>query len=188
MLRTTETYTSQFEADIHAFPCQLAHVHINLTTGIDRDQAFRNMPFPTDQHRVEHICDCLALAILVPVEDLNEEIRAGAPDKSLAEDLACKFCVSRELIFRQFRDRGLVTNQEFIDAKQEWDSQPASAKGSAGGNYYRTKIAYLGEEYVALAFKRFHQDRIDEEELADYLAIKPKHLDQLEDALFEVSR
>ena len=36
------------------------------------------------------------------------------------------------------------------------------------------QIAYLGEEYVSLAFKRFYQDRIDEEELADYLNVKPK--------------
>lgn len=165
---------------------ELAHLLFH-TSGIDRDEAFRQ-PFPADQHRIEHICDCLALAILVPDEDLSEEIRACAPDKSLAEELSCKFCVSRELIFRRFLDHGLVTDQEFIDAKQEWDSQPARAKGGVGGNYYRTKIAYLGEEYITLAFKRFYQDRIDEEELADYLAIKPKHLDQLEDTLFEVSR
>ena len=165
---------------------ELAHLLFH-TSGIDRDAAFRQ-PFQDDMYRIEKTCDCLASAILVPEEALSEEFLARAADTSLAEDLARKFCVSRELIFRQFRDRGLVTNQEFIDAKQEWDTQPASAKGSAGGNYYRTKIAYLGEEYITLAFKRFHQDRIDEEQLADYLAIKPKHLDQLEDTLFEVSR
>ncbi len=165
---------------------ELAHLLLQ-TSGIDRDASFRQ-PYQADMHRIEKKCDCLASAILVPEEDLREEILACAPDKSLAEDLACKFRVSRELIFRRFQDRGLVTNQEFKDAKQEWDSQLARAKGGVGGNYYLTKIAYLGEEYITLAFKRFYQDRIDEEELADYLAIKPKHLDQLEDTLFEVSR
>ena len=67
---------------------------------------------------------------------------------------------------------------------QKWSSQLVKTGGGSGGNYFRRKIAYLGEEYITLAFKRFYQDRIDEEELADYLAIKPKYIDQLEDALF----
>ncbi|MCY4071675.1 MAG: ImmA/IrrE family metallo-endopeptidase [Chloroflexi bacterium] len=165
---------------------ELAHLLLHMS-GIDRDTAFRQ-PFPADKRRIEKTCDSLASAILVPEEALNAEILACAADRSLAEDLARKFCVSKELIFRRFRDRGLVTDQAFTDAKQEWDSQLARDEGDIGGNYYRTKIAYLGEEYITLAFKRFYQDRIDEEELADYLAIKPKHLGQLEDTLFEVSR
>ena len=50
------------------------------------------------------------------------------------------------------------------------------------------KLRTLARSILHLAFKRFYQDRIDEEELADYLAIKPKYIDQLEDTLFEVSR
>lgn len=164
---------------------ELAHLLLH-TSGIDRDAAFRQ-PFPADNHRIEKTCACLASAILVPEEALNEDIPACAADKSLAEDLASKFCVSREVIFRRFRDRGLVTDLEFKDAKQEWDSQLTRDVGG-GGNFYHTKIANLGEEYITLAFRRFYQDRIDEEELADYLAIKQKNIDRLEDTLFEVSR
>ena len=174
---TRQTYTLFHE---------LAHLLLH-TSGIDREGAFLQ-PFPPNKHRIEKTCVCLASAILVPDEALNEEIPAGKADKSKAEDLASKFSVSREVIFRRLRDRGLVTDLEFIDAKREWDSQFARHSGGVGGNYFRTKIAYLGKEYITLAFKRFYQDRIDEEELADYLAIKPKHIDQLEDTLFEVSR
>lgn len=156
------------------------------TSGIDRDVAFQR-PFPADKHRVEMTCNCLASAILVPKEALNKEVSACAADKTLAENLARKFCVSREFVLRRFRERGLVTDAEYNDAKHEWDSEVAKYRAGGGGSFFETKVEYLGKEYITVAFKRFYQDRIDEEELADYLAIKPKHLDQLEDALFEVS-
>lgn len=164
---------------------ELAHLLLH-TSGIDRDKAFRQ-PFPPDKHRIEKTCDCLAAAILVPDDALRKEIAGCTADTTLADTLARKFCVSRELIYRRFRDQGLVTHSQYEVARKQWDSELVKTGGASGGNYFRTKIAHLGEEYVTLAFERFYQDRIDEEELADYLAIKPKHIDQLEDTLFEVS-
>ena len=80
----------------------------------------------------------------------------------------------------------LISRAEYKAATLEWNAQASKPK-KPGGHYYRTKIAYLGEEYIELAFKRFYEERIDEVELADYLAIKPKNLDKLEDTLLEGS-
>jgi len=165
---------------------ELAHLLFH-TSGMEKDIAFRR-PFPTGKQHIEATCNRLAAAILVPDDAFSKEIFGCTADTSLADTLARKFCVSRELIYRRFRDRGLVTDSQYEEAKKKWDSHLVKTGGGRGGNYFRTKIAYLGEEYITLAFKRFYQDRIDEEELADYLAIKPKHIDQLEDTLFEVSR
>lgn len=165
---------------------ELAHL-LFQTSGIEKDAAFRR-PFPADKQQIEETCNRLAAAILVPDDAFNKEIDGCTADTSLADALAHRFCVSRELIYRRFRDRGLVTDSQYKAAKNEWDSRLAKSRAPSGGNYFHTKIAYLGEEYITLAFKRFYQDRIDEEELADYLAIKPKHIDQLEDTLFEVSK
>ena len=165
---------------------ELAHLLFH-TSGIEKDVAFRQ-PFPADKQQIEETCSRLAAAILVPDDAFSREVFGCEADTTTAETLARKFCVSRELIYCRFRDRGLVTDYQYELAKKEWDSRIVRKGGGGGGNYFRTKIAYLGEEYITLAFKRFYQDRIDEEELADYLAIKPKHIDQLEDTLFEVSR
>ncbi len=164
---------------------ELAHL-IFGTSGIDSEVEFEN-PLPANHRRIEIKCNRLAAEILVPEEALTKEIGYRKATKSLAETLAGRFCVSREVIFRKFLDRGLVSEAAYEAAKQEWDSQVTRRRGNGGGNFYRTRIAYLGEDYISLAFKRYYQDRIDEEELADYLAIKPKHLDQLEDMLFEAS-
>ena len=125
--------------------------------------------------------------MLVPEKALIDQMGDQTASTSLAESLARKFCVSREVILRRFLDRGLVSRAEYEAAKDERDNQSAKGRGGGGGNFYRTRIAYLGEEYISLAFKRFYQDRIDEEELADYLAIKPKHIEQLEDTLMGLS-
>mgnify|MGYP000551277945 FL=1 len=50
-----------------------------------------------------------------------------------------------------------------------------------GGDHYNTKIAYLGTEYINLAFQRFYQNRIDSDQLADILDTKPKNLTRLEE-------
>ena len=165
---------------------ELAHLLVH-TSGIEKDAAFRQ-PFPADKQHIEETCNRLATAILVPDDAFNKEILGCTADASLADTLARKFCVSRELVYRRFRDRGLVTDSQYEATTKEWESRLANTRGGSGGNYFLTKIAHLGEEYITLAFKRFYQARIDEEELADYLTIKPKHIDQLEDALFEVSR
>lgn len=165
---------------------ELAHL-LFQTSGLDKDVAFHRQ-FSAENYLVEATCNRLATAILVPDDAFTKEFSGCDADRSTADALARKFCVSSELIYRRFRDRGLVADSQLEAATNEWDSRPVETGGARGRNYFHTKIAYLGEEYVTLAFKRFYQDRIDEEELADYLAIKPKHIDQLEDALVEVVR
>ena len=161
---------------------ELAHLLFN-TSGMDKDLAFRQ-PLPADKQHIEATCNRLAAEILVPEHALNQEIRDLTDPKSDAGVLALKFGVSREVIFRRFRDRQLVTNAEYAAATQEWHAQRGE-RGGGGGNFYRTKIAYLGEEYISLALRRFYENRIDDEELADYLDVLPKNLERLEDAFFQ---
>ena len=161
---------------------ELAHLLFH-TSGLDITKEFRT-PLDAHKQRIETICNQLAAAILVPEEAFDRELQAWGDPKTGAEYLAKKFSVSREVIYRKFLDRDLVTDADYKAAAIEWSAQRSSQKGG-GGNFYRTKIRYLGEEYITLAFQRYYQDRIDEEQLADYLAIKPTQIDQLEDTLFE---
>ena len=65
-------------------------------------------------------------------------------------------------------------------AVDEWNSQRQSA-GSGGGNHYYTKLTYLGREYVGLVLREYHQNRIDETQLAEYLDTKPRNVATLEE-------
>src|SRR5262249_11147813 len=104
---------------------------------------------------------------------------ARPPTEATAEYLANLFHVSREFIYRKFLDRGLVGQAEYESASRRWAEQQKTDEG--GGNYYRTKIAYLGSNYINLALSQYYQNRIDEAQLAEYLDIKPRSLGALEE-------
>ena len=152
------------------------------TSGVDMRREFR-IALPSEYSRLESQCNALAGAVLVPDDALDKELRAEPQPRLEAERLSKKFSVSREVIYRKFLNRELISQSEYQTATSQWADQRSNVKRN-GGNFYRTRIAYLGEEYIALAFRRYYEDRIDEEELANYLAVKPKQIDPLEETFF----
>ncbi len=157
---------------------ELAHLLFH-TSGVDSDSKFQS-PMPEAYSRIEMRCNAFAGAFLVPDDALDQRIRSEVEPELEAERLSQVFCVSREVILRKLLDRQLVSPLEYRKTVITWrDKAKPTAQG--GGNYYRTQVAYLGEEYIELAFKRLEENKIDEEELADYLAVAPKNLDTLED-------
>ena len=115
---------------------------------------------------------------MMPTDWFNEATADLPPNQASAEHLAERFSVSREFVYREFRERDLITAGEYQRAARQWAEQIQS--GSGRGNHYYTKIAYLGTEYINLAFRRYYQNRIDYDQLADFLDMKPRHLTQLE--------
>ena len=161
---------------------ELAHL-LYRTSGVDRQGDFENK-FLSEHERTEQQCNALANAILVPEEEFNLARAPGRFDRTEAISLAKRFSVSREVIYRKFRDRKWIAQGEYEAAVAEWAEQfRLSQKLKSSGDQYRTWLTYLGEDYVALAFRRYYEERIDNEELAEYLGIKPKYIDALEETL-----
>ncbi len=161
---------------------ELAHL-IYRTSGVFMTRTFGQSP-PADKLQIEKKCNALAALILVPEEEFDLARTPERFDRSEASDLARRFSVSREVIYRKFRDRNWIDQGEYEAATIEWADQLANApKKKPGGDFYRTWLTYLGEEYVTLAFRRYYEERIDDEELSDFLGIKPKHIDTLEETL-----
>jgi Zn-dependent peptidase ImmA (M78 family) len=156
---------------------ELAHLLFH-TSGIDTLTDDYIDTLPKDEKRIEVICNRLAARLLVP-EEVFERAFAGRPaSQATAEELAGLFKVSREFIFRKFLDRNLISEAEYTAASKRWTEQK---KRGTGGDHYNTKIAYLGPDYINLAFGNYYQNRIDELQLADYLDTKPKNLSKLEE-------
>ena len=152
---------------------ELAHL-LHRTSGVVMTREFRH-PLPADQSRIESNCNQLAASILVPEEEFNLAWSVGRSDRSEATRLARRFSVSREVIYRKFLDRERISKAEYEKAANEWAEQHSpSHERESGGNQLRTWLAYLGEEYVTLAYRRYHEERLDDEELADILGIKAK--------------
>ena len=156
---------------------ELAHL-LFRTSGVDATSDDFVDRLSRENRQIEVTCNSLAARIMVPTDWFDEAIEDLPPNQASAERLAERFSVSREFVYREFRERDLITAGEYQRAARQWDKQIQS--GSGGGNHYCTKIAYLGMEYINLAFRRYYQNRIDYDQLADFLDMKPRHLTQLE--------
>jgi Zn-dependent peptidase ImmA (M78 family) len=157
---------------------ELAHIVFH-TSGIDVLNERYIEDLAEHQKRIEVLCNRFAAHFLVPEANFVAEMQNQSHTEATAERLAARFHVSREVIYRKFLDRNWITQAAYHSASKKWAGQ--RQEGGTGGNFYHTKIAYLGREYLALAFSQYHKNRIDEAQLADYLDLKPKHLDTLEE-------
>ena len=156
---------------------ELAHLLFH-TSGIDTVSDRFIDQLAGDNKKVEIICNQVAASTLVPEKAFEEAFGEKGANEATAAELAELFSVSREFIFRRFLDRGLITTGEYEDAARRWSAQRTRG---AGGDHYNTKIAYLGKQYINLAFQRFYQNKIDFNQLAEVLDTKPKNLTRLED-------
>jgi Zn-dependent peptidase ImmA (M78 family) len=130
--------------------------------------------------RRETLPCAFAAQFLVPDEVFRVELRGRDDSPETAEYLAERFKVSREVIYRKFLDRRWITRAEYERAVAEWNAQRQPGGGS-GGNHYYTKLTYLGREYVGLVLREYHQNRIDRDQVSDYLDTKPKNIATLEE-------
>tara|TARA_R110002049_G_scaffold108883_1_gene257490 strand:+ start:4606 stop:5739 length:1134 start_codon:yes stop_codon:yes gene_type:complete len=156
---------------------ELAHLLFH-TSGVDRTGDGFVDELVGDNRRIEVICNRMAACLLVPEDAFDAAFGGQAPTEATAAELAQLFSVSREFIFRKFLDRDLITPGEYDLAARRWAEQ---GQRGTGGDHYNTKIAYLGTEYINLAFQRFYQNQIDYNQLADILDTKPKNLTRLEE-------
>ena len=157
---------------------ELAHLLFH-TSGVDTIHD-RYIPHLTDDaQRIEILCNRFAAEFLFPEQAFLAAVRGQPATEATAERVARLFHVSREVIFRRFLDRDLIDQRTYDEASSRWADQRQG--GGTGGDYYWTKLAYLGRDYVALALSEYRQNRIDERKLEDYLDTKPKNLAGIED-------
>ena len=55
---------------------------------------------------------------------------------------------------------------------------------TGGGNYYSTKLSYLGQRYTGEVFKQYFAGKIDNVHASAMLQSKVDHLPRLESAYF----
>jgi len=161
---------------------ELAHL-IFHTSGIDKVRDRYIDRLAGDSKQIEILCNSFAAQFLLPDDAFARAVAGRPANEATAELVAAQFHVSREVVFRRFLDQGRIGEPVYLEAVERWNAQKqdGGGDGGGGGNHYWTKLAYLGRDYVALALSQFHQNRIDETQLADFLDTKPKNVSTLED-------
>jgi Zn-dependent peptidase ImmA (M78 family) len=159
---------------------ELAHLLFH-TSGIDMPDERQIEATHGHARSIELLCNSIAAHVLVPNAAFALAVEGQLLSEGTAERIADRFSVSREMIYRKFLDRGWITQDAYREAARKWAGQ--LQRGDPGGDYYWTKIAYLGSDYIDLALKRYSQNKIDEERLSDYLDTKPRNIAALTERL-----
>ncbi len=158
---------------------ELAHLLLHAG-GVDFYSSKKTDRWKGEYLKTEQWCNKFAAELLVPASDIN----LGDFNEKTIENYAKRFSVSREVILRKYLDAKIINQNDYNSWVNKWREgllqKEKSQKKKSGGNYYFTLKSYLGESYIELAYRKFYKNKINENQLSDYLNIKPKNITHFE--------
>ena len=167
---------------------ELCHILIK-TSGIDKanDDYIRRLEL--DNRKLETICNMFAGKFLVPTNDLLKLIDNVEINEKNIEKLSKKYSVSRDVILRKLLDMGKISKEAYEKKHSDYqDEMYRKPINNGGGNYYNTKKAYLGENYINDVCSNYYSGKIDLYETANYLNVRVEAIPQLGVMIKEGSR
>jgi Zn-dependent peptidase ImmA (M78 family) len=151
---------------------------------------------PPEDQRIEVFCNQIAAAALMPRETLLAEqqvARHGARSTTWSDteisELARRFNVSREALFRRLLTLDRTTNEFYEQKRAEYADEYAAIrarkKEQAEGaeikrNMPQETISNFGRPLVRMLLDNYYQDRMTLSEVSGYLGLKVKHIPKLE--------
>jgi Zn-dependent peptidase ImmA (M78 family) len=134
---------------------------------------------------VEVICNRFANEFLVPTDEFDSFQLTVS--EAQFEKLANHFSVSREVVLRNYLDRGLIDSDYYEQMAAKWikEAKERQEEDEGGGIYYYNRKAYLGDRYISLVYGKYYQNKISVDNVAEYLNVKVKNLPAFEHWVFE---
>lgn len=158
---------------------ELGHIllHISGVTVLDDEYI---SALAEKEKRIELFCNQFAAEVLVPDQDFQVRTGQLPPEEDLIRELARVYQVSRETVLRRFLDHGRISNNFYEELTEKWNKEFESRSKGSGGDYYATRVSYLGDKYLRLAFGRYYEGAISEQRLAEMLGVKARNIPSLE--------
>lgn len=167
---------------------ELCHILIK-TSGIDKANDDYISRLELDNRKLEMICNMFAGKFLVPTNDLLKLIDNVEINEKNIEKLSKKYSVSRDVILRKLLDMGKISKEAYEKKHSDYqDEMYRKPINNGGGNYYNTKKAYLGENYINDVCSNYYSGKIDLYETANYLNVRVEAIPQLGVMIKEGSR
>jgi Zn-dependent peptidase ImmA (M78 family) len=118
------------------------------TSGIDpQDRGYIDR-LAERSRNIEVLCNRFAAEFLLPEKAFEAALADLRPDERSAEILAARFHVSREFIFRQFVDRDLIAQDEYVLAARRWADQKQEGEGGEGTYSFPGSVANFAADGV----------------------------------------
>lgn len=142
------------------------------------------------QEASEKDCDTFANEFLVPSDDFRIELRKQEITEQRISELAHLYSVSKEAIMYKLLANHIINHNQYDELKEVFygeairNPKKKTDGNSTGGNYYMTKLSYLGQRYTGDVFKEYFSGNIDSFRASEMLNSKVDHLPRLETAFF----
>jgi len=176
-VNNSNSFARQVFTTIH----EVGHILYGVNGVTDFDETYIEFMSALDRD-LEVRCNAFAAHFLVPDDAFQEDLRAFKVEGvEVIGDIADRYSVSREVILRRLLDHGAVTAEYYRAMADDWNKEYKRRTGkTTGGNFYLTRLAYLGEGYTRLAFENYNGGRLTRSELATHLNMNAKFLPKLE--------
>ena len=136
------------------------------------------------KYNVEKECDKFAGEFLIPTDDLAKTInqRKDCEQKDLIDELAEIYKVSPEAIAYKLKSLGKISNEFYKTIRQ--DGIRKMNTESSGGNFYYTRMSYLGKPYLKHVFTKYYNGKISITTVGKYTGLKAAHVARLSSNMF----
>lgn len=179
-INNSNSFTRQIFTLVH----ELGHILFGVNGVTDVDDTYLSFLEESDLN-IEILCNQFASEFLVPDKSFQNDIDWFENEGITAvPKIANQYFVSREVILRKLKDNNAVSEELYREKSHEWNQDYLrNKKKSSGGNYYLTKVSYLGESFTKSAFIQYQKGGFERADLAAHLNCKAKNLNKLETCL-----
>lgn len=180
LINNSTSFTRQTFTIAH----ELGHILYGLDGITDADESYIDM-MSSREKNLEIKCNAFAAELLVPTISFKDDAaKIREPGITDLKRFAEKYCVSREVIARKFLDLGQISSSQYSVFREYLiQDYKRNHGGSSGGNYYLTKLSYLGEGFARTAFELHRNGKFSQQELCVHLNIKARNLTKLQSYL-----
>jgi Zn-dependent peptidase ImmA (M78 family) len=176
-------------AKIFTLMHEFCHILLRMS-GICLDMESHESKNDNEIAKVETFCNRFAANFLVPFEYLKNDISGlNLEDDEIDQnifELAKKYKVSKFVILGRLVSNNIIS-QEFYELKtKEWKAEFENKPKKQGGMRHpgKDELQMNGNLYSKAVFESFNNDRINYNDISDYLSIKIKNIPLLEVELY----
>lgn len=132
----------------------------------------------TEEKIEETECNKFASNFLIPDRDLQNRITLldNIEDITELNELARRYNISRDAIMYRLVKMGLL-DVNFYNAKKVGNFRETLV--SSGGNFYYTKMSYLGSKYLNKVFTSYYAGKLSKSQVGIYTGLKAVHVSKL---------
>ena len=119
----------------------------------------------------------------MPADDLKKTVQGFSGNRPLnkenIEDIAKIYSVSQDAVLYRLKKDKIITQEYYSGMRSEFSNKRDRKADFNGGNFYKTRISYLGKNYLKDVFDKYSSGKITIEQLGTLTRMRAVNLPSL---------